>query len=315
MLVVNPMATSTSVRLRDVLARALGSDLKLDLCETTHRGHATELAAQAADQGIDVVVVLGGDGTINEIVNGLLGPAPGSPDSSGPTAAGPALAIVPGGSTNVFSRALGISRDPVEATSELLEALRNGHTRKVGLGRVNDRWFTFTAGLGLDADAVRRVELARAKGHRPTPSRYTRCAVSAFFAADRRHPHLRLEIPGEEPVEGLYLGIIGNTAPWTYFRSQPIVLTPEVSFESGLDLIALRRMGLMGTLWSASGMLSKTGIRGRSARKFLDVTEFRLTADEPLHMQVDGDYVGLCKSADFLAVPSALRVVAGPTAP
>jgi diacylglycerol kinase family enzyme len=316
LLVVNPKATATSARERDVLARALGSDLKVDVCETTHRGHATELGMQATEEGLDVVVVLGGDGTINEVVNGLLGSAP-SPDvqpdtEAGPAATTPALAVVPGGSTNVFSRALGISRDPVEATSELLEALRTGHTRRVGLGRVNQRWFTFTAGLGLDADAVRRVELARAKGRRATPSRYTRCAVSAYFAADHHHPHLTLTIAGQEPVEGLYLGIVGNAAPWTYFRSQPIVLTPGASFDAGLDLIALRRMGLAGTLWAASGMLTKNGIRGRASRKFLDLHEFRLDADEPLHLEVDGDYVGLCESAEFRAVPDALRVVVGP---
>jgi diacylglycerol kinase family enzyme len=256
------------------------------------------------------VVVLGGDGTINEVVNGLL--AGGAP--TGADAAIPALAVVPGGSTNVFSRALGISRDPVEATSELLEALRTGHTRTVGLGRVNERWFTFTAGLGLDADAVRRVELARAKGRKATPTRYTRCAVNAFFAADRRHPHLTLTVPGEDPVEGLYLAIVGNTAPWTYFRSQPIVLTPEVDFDNGLDLIARSKLGLVGTLWAVGGMFSKDGIRGRKTPKCFDLSQFRLDADEPVHLQVDGDYVGMCESADFRAVPDALRVVVGPAA-
>src|SRR5580692_4968943 len=160
MLVVNPKATATSERERDILTRALGSDLKLDVVQTAYRGHAIELGAQAAEAGLDLVVVLGGDGTINEIVNGLLGSGPWQ----GSAAATPALAVVPGGSTNVFSRALGIARDPVVATSELLEALRAGRSRRIGLGRVDDRWFTFTAGLGIDADAVRRVERARNKG-------------------------------------------------------------------------------------------------------------------------------------------------------
>jgi diacylglycerol kinase family enzyme len=316
MLVVNPKATATSERQRDILTRALGSDLKVDLAETTHRGHAIEYGAQAAESGLDLVVVLGGDGTINEVVNGLLGSGPwrgdpatsGEPGQAAPT---PALAIVPGGSTNVFSRALGIARDPVIATSELLDALHAGRSRRIGLGRVDDRWFTFTAGLGLDADAVRRVERSRAKGKRATPTRYTRKTLRALFAMDRRHPTLTLERPGEEPESGLFLGIAANTAPWTYFRSKPIVLTPDASFDGGLDLVSLRRMGLMRTLWATSGMLTEAGLRDtRSSRIYRDLSEFRLVSTEPMPLQVDGDYIGERESATFRAVPSALRVIA-----
>jgi diacylglycerol kinase family enzyme len=306
MLVVNPNATATSERQRDILTRALGSDLKVDLAQTTHRGHAIEYGAQAAEAGLDLVVVLGGDGTINEVVNGLLGSGPWkgqNPDA-------PALAVVPGGSTNVFSRSLGIARDPVVATSELLDALRAGRSRRIGLGRVDDRWFTFTAGLGIDADAVRRVERARGKGRAATPTLYTRATARSFFAMDRRHPPLTLERPGEEPVTGLFLGIVANTAPWTYFRSKPIVLTPDVSFDTGLDLVATRRMRTIGTLWSMSGMITPQGIRGRNARVYRDLREFRLVSDTPIHLQVDGDYLGEREAATFRAVPSALRVIA-----
>jgi diacylglycerol kinase family enzyme len=310
MLVVNPKATATTERQRDILTRALGSDLKVDLAETQRRGHAIEYAAQAAESGLDLVVVLGGDGTINEVINGLLGSGPFTPTPDGADE-GPALAIVPGGSTNVFSRSLGIARDPVVATSELLEALRAGRSRRIGLGRVDDRWFSFTAGMGLDADAVRRVERARAKGRRPTPTRYSRSTLRALLAMDRRHPTLTLERPGEAPEPGLFLGIAANTAPWTYFRSKPIVLTPDASFEGGLDLIAMRRMGLARTLWAASGMLTETGLRDtRSSRIYPNLSEFRLVAAEPMHVQVDGDYLGERESATFRAIPNALRVIA-----
>ncbi|HEX3824548.1 MAG TPA: diacylglycerol kinase family protein [Mycobacteriales bacterium] len=306
MLVVNPKATATSERQRDILTRALGSDLKVDLAQTTHRGHAIEYGAQAAEAGLDLVVVLGGDGTINEVVNGMLGSGPWHGES--PTT--PALAVVPGGSTNVFSRSLGIARDPVVATSELLEALRVGRSRRIGLGRVDERWFTFTAGLGIDADAVRRVERARVKGKHPTPTRYSRATARSFFAMDRRHPPLTLERPGEEPETGLYLGIVANTAPWTYFRSKPIMLTPDASFDAGLDLVAMRRMRTLGTLWSMSGMLTPGGLRGRSARTYHDLSEFRLVSDRPIPLQVDGDYLGESEAGTFRAVPSALRVIA-----
>jgi diacylglycerol kinase family enzyme len=156
LLVVNPKATTTSERARDVLAHALASEVKLDVVHTTHRDHATELASQAAADGLDLVVALGGDGTVNECVNGIL--------SEGPREDLPAFAVVPAGSTNVFARALGLPNSPVEATGVLLQALMEDRRRRVGLGTADGRWFTFNAGLGVDAGAVGRVEAPRSKG-------------------------------------------------------------------------------------------------------------------------------------------------------
>ena len=311
LLVVNPKATATSARVRDVLARALGSDLKVDVAETQRRGHAIALGAQATQEGYDVVVALGGDGTVNEIVNGLLD----GNTSPGPRTEQPALAVVPGGSTNVFSRALGIPRDPVEATGSLLDALREDRSRWIGLGRATSpgdeqRWFTFTAGLGLDADAVRMVERARAKGKPATPSRYTRATLGRFFfGTDRRHGAITLHRPGEEPVPGLFLGIVGNTTPWTYFRGHPITLTTTATFETGLDLVVLNRLGVVRTLWAASGMLNGRGVRGRSKLALHDLREFRLVAERPMHFEVDGDYLGERDNVHFQSVPSAIRVI------
>jgi diacylglycerol kinase family enzyme len=312
LLVVNPKATATSARVRDVLARALGSDLKVDAVETQRRGHAIELGARATIEGYDLVVALGGDGTVNELVNGILR---GDGTSPGPRTDQPALAVVPGGSTNVFSRALGIPRDPVEATGSLLDALREDRSRWIGLGRagspgLGERWFTFAAGLGLDADAVRMVERARAKGKAPTPSRYTRATLGRFFfGTDRRHGALTLERPGEEPIEGLFLGIVGNTTPWTYFRGHPITLTTTASFDAGLDLVVLRKLGVVRTLWAASGMITGQGVRGRSRLALHDLREFRLVAERPIHFEVDGDYLGERDDVRFTSVASAIRVV------
>jgi len=312
LLVVNPKATATSARVRDVLARALGSDLKLDVAETQRRGHAIELGARATQEGYDLVVTLGGDGTVNEVINGILRDSAGH---GGPQTEQPALAVVPGGSTNVFSRALGISRDPVEATSVLLDALREDRSRWIGLGRIgspglSDRWFTFTAGMGLDADAVRMVERARAKGRPATPSRYTRATLGRFlFGTDRRHPAITLERPGEEPIPGVFLGIIGNTTPWTYFGEHPITLTTTATFDTGLDLLAMRRFGIIRTLYAASGMLTGHGARGKSALILRDLREFRLVADRPMHVEVDGDYLGEREILTVHSVPAAIRVI------
>jgi diacylglycerol kinase family enzyme len=310
LLVVNPKATATTARVRDVLARALGSDLKVDVAETQRRGHAIELGAQAASEGFDVAVVLGGDGTVNEVVNGLLRSLDNAPDDAAARASLPALAVVPGGSTNVFSRALDIPRDPIEATGYFLDALREGRSRRIGLGRADERWFTFTAGIGLDADAVRMVERVRAKGKAASPTRYAWAALRQFFRdTDRRHPALTLEIPGHEPVTGLYLGIVGNTAPWTYFGDHPITLTPTASFDTGLDLAAMRRLRTVGTLLAAASMLRPDGLRGQAVSTWADLSEFTLRADRPMHVEVDGDYLGERESLRFRAVPQALRVI------
>ncbi len=303
LLVVNPKATATTARARDVLSRALASDLKLDVVETTHRGHAIELAREAVADGIDVLVALGGDGTVNEVVNGLLAEGP-SPDL-------PLLAVVPGGSTNVFTRALGISRDPVEATSELLDALRAGRTRRVGLGRADDRWFTFTAGLGLDAQAVRAIDLRRAGGRALTPTMFVWAAIREYLThTDRRQPLIRLERPGEDPVDGLFLGIVTNTAPWTYFFDRPVHVTPDASWEGGLDLLAMRRIGALATGRAALGMLSsrRPGPRGRAVLQLHDVSEFRLAAARPLAFQIDGEYLGERETVRFTAARNILRV-------
>lgn len=307
LLVVNPKATATTARARDVLARALGSELKVDVAETQHRGHAIELGRQAVADEAELVVVLGGDGTVNEVVNGLLDAAP--------PAGAPLLAVVPGGSTNVFSRALGISRDPVEATGELLDALRAGSSRSIGLGRAGGRYFTFAAGLGLDAQAVAEVDRLRATLNRSTPRMFVRAALRQYLRhTDRRHPGLALHREGAEPVEGLFFGIVANTEPWTYFFDRPIRATPLGGFDTGLDVFAMRRLGPVAVGRASLGMFfgGQRGPRGRAVRHFHDLSSFTLVADRGLAFQVDGEYLGEREAVHFSAWPQALRVVCRP---
>lgn len=301
LLVVNPVATTTDRRTLDVLTSALASETKLEVVATTGRGHAVELGRQAAEDGLDLVVVLGGDGTINEIVNGLL--------HGGPATDLPALGVVPGGSTNVFARAVGLPNSPIEATAALLEALRVGSARSLGMGRANDRWFTFTAGVGLDADAVRLVERARARGRRSTPQLYALSAARRFFRSDRRHPHLTVRLPGHEPMTGLFLTIVSNTAPWTYINRRPVTMTTTASFDRGLDVVALRRLRTFGTLLVAGRMLTRDGIRGRQVLTLIDQPDLIVEAACPMPIQVDGDYLGTVSRVHFRSVPDALRVL------
>lgn len=302
LLVVNPKATATTERMRDVLAHALASETKLDVVQTQARGHATSLARQAAVDGLDVVVSLGGDGTVNEVVNGLL--------ADGPAAGLPALAVVPGGNANVFARALGLPAEPVEATSQLLDALRTQRRRAVGLGRADERWFTFCAGLGLDAEVVRRVERQRAGGRRATPALFVRQGITQFFLHARgSRPEITVHADGREP-ERVGLALVCNSDPWTYLGPRPVRPCPRAGFDTGLDLFGLRRMGTVTTLRHLRQILSRRPApRGRAVLALHDQDGFRLVADTPRALQVDGDDLGDRAEVTFRAVPAALDVL------
>lgn len=303
LLVVNTAATAVTSKTRDILARALASELTVDVAETTHRGHATELGVQARRDGLDLVVALGGDGTVNEVVNGLL--------VDGPGPAAPALAVVPGGSTNVFSRALGQSRDPVEATAEFLAAIRAGRERLISLGRADSRWFTFTAGFGFDADVVRRVERLRADGRVSTAALYARAGVAQFaLGRDRYRPPISLSGDGVPTQSGFFLCIAANTSPWTYIGRWPVRLLPHSSFDEGLDLFALRRTGTVQMLRHVARAVRGTPPPPHpTLRTLTAVREVHLSSARPLGVQVDGDYVGEQSDLLLRSVPGALRVV------
>lgn len=287
-----------------MLLAALRHDLKVDVAETSHRGHAVGLARRARSDGLDLVVAVGGDGTVNEVVNGLLD------EAAGPRT--PDLAIVPGGSTNVLARNLGIPEDPIEATGQLLDAVRSGRRRPLGLGRLDERWFTFCAGVGYDADVIRAVEELRARGRRSTLPLYTRAAVRRFFAQPdrRRGGPLTLERDGADPVPGIALAVVTNCAPWTYLDSRPLNPTPQASFDTGLDLFALTRLPLVGTLRHLAEItLTDRGPRGRDVILLHDQTAFALTSSRPVPVQVDGDYLGERTAMTLRSYPAALHLV------
>ncbi|MEV4664728.1 diacylglycerol kinase family protein [Micromonospora echinofusca] len=311
-LVVNPKATTTSERSRDVLVRALRSEVDLSVRYTRRRGHATDLAREAAEEGADVVVTLGGDGTVNEVVNGLMTAQPLTlPNGATPAERLPALATVPGGSTNVFARALGLPRDWPDGTSMILEGLRLGRYRTIGLGRADDRYFTFCAGFGLDAAVIHRVEQARRRGRVSTPALYFRSTAAQYFLnSDRRHPAISMERPGE-PAEGeLATVIIQNTAPWTYLGDREVNPNPEASFDLGLDVLALRQLRVASTTRTVTQFFSRTpDPHGRQVLRLHDVAEFTLVSARPQAFQLDGDYLGEREKVRFTSIPAALRVI------
>ncbi len=306
LLVVNPSATTTSPRTREVLVRALGSEVKLEVAQTDHRGHARELGQRAGREGMDLVVTLGGDGTVNEVVNGLL-------TSGSPSRDLPHLAVVPGGSTNVFARAVGLPRDPVEATGAILDALRDGGRRTIGLSCAGDRWFTTSAGVGLDAEVVHAVDQRRQdRGVRHSGRLYVGTALRRFLReTDRSSPALTLRRPGVDPITGLFLVLVGNSSPWTYLRSHPVNPTPSASFETGMDVFGLTRLTLPRTLHHARQFFAGSGHppHGRHVMNLHDQSAFSLESTRPIAFQVDGEYVGEIVHLDFRSQPDALTVV------
>jgi diacylglycerol kinase family enzyme len=303
-LVVNPQATSTTPGGRDVLAYALASQVKLEVVETDYRGHAKAIANSAAREGVDLVVAHGGDGTVNEVVNGLLADTDGDPAE---LVRAPMLGVVPGGSANVFARALGISDDPVEATHHLLHAIEETRIRSVGLGLADGHWFTFNSGLGWDADVVASV--SKRRGKETSATLYTRAAIVNHLRPPLGRPTLTVRIPGEEPVEVL-TAFISNTDPWSYLRTRPIHLNRDCSFDSGLGLLALSGLGLPTVFKHLRQALSTEGnLRGRRLLRRDDVSVIRIDAAQPVNFQLDGDLLGQRTRAEFLSVPGALRVL------
>jgi diacylglycerol kinase family enzyme len=310
LLIVNPRATSTTGLRRDVIARALSSAVDLSVTETRYRGHASRLAGTAAAGGHGLVLTLGGDGTANEAINGIM--AAGRAAGQEKADLLPAFAPLPGGSANVFTRALGLPPDPVDAVGQVLRALAAGQERRIGLGLAMGRYFAFNAGLGLDAEVVRAVEAQRALGKAAAPGLYLRTAVRQFYrVTDRRHAALTLHREGE-PADGpVFLVIVSNTAPWTYLGQRPVHISRQASFETGLDVIAFRTLRTPGTFRAIGQMLSGSGrpLRGRHLISLHDEPRVRVTAGRPVAFQVDGEYMGEHESVLFESIPEAIRVI------
>jgi diacylglycerol kinase family enzyme len=316
LLIVNPSATSTTRLRRDVIASALASAFQLDVTETRYRGHATKLASAARSEGYGLVLTLGGDGTVNEAVNGILGSDKERASApSGISAADlPAIAALPGGSANVFAGALGLPRDPIDATGQILRAVAEHRVRTIGLGSADGRYFTFNAGLGLDAEVVRAVQGLRAHGEPVTPALYVRMALRQFYRqTDRRHPPLTIERDHEPPEDPVFVAIVSNTTPWTYLGRREVNANPRAGFDTGLDLFALRKLSTFSTFTAIGKMLTASSdgtLRSRSVLAYHDEPCLRMSASRPVAFQIDGEYVGERERVTFRSTPKALRVIA-----
>jgi diacylglycerol kinase family enzyme len=341
LLIVNRHATSMTATVTDLAVRSLAGLVDLDVERTRYRGHARELAA-ASDA--DLVIVHGGDGSINEAVNGVMSRAdsvtpggndppqtppahggaarppipPWAPGGGGPAdlvagGGGPQVAVIPGGGANVLARALGVPLDAAAAIRQLRDAIATGRHRTIGLGLAADRYFTFSAGLGMDAEVVREVDRMRAQGRRESVPLFLRAMMLQYYrGTDRRRPALTVERDGEPPIGGLFMTIVTNRSPWTYFRGRPLLPVPNPDFNSGLDLLALRRIRLT-TIFNAVGQMlyvRSRPPRGRDMLSVLGSESLTLRSARPIALQADGEYLGETEAVKFQFVPCALRVVA-----
>lgn len=299
LLIVNVNAQTVTPRKVSVIERALSSEFKVDLVRTERRGHGIEVARRAVQEGFDLVVALGGDGTVNEIANGLAG-------SHVP------LGIIPGGGTNVLARSLGIPIDPVEATGLLL-ARRDRAPRRVPLGRAGDRYFTFSCGVGLDGAIVRRVEQRQLLKKTGGQGFYVWTALSTLLLRyDRRRPHIELRWGPDlaEHRRGLFLAMCQKSSPYTYLGTRPMRVCPNADLDVGLDVLAVNSMKTLFILRMAARTLgSGRHTRNRHVLYLHDQPRIEIVCDRPMPVQADGEYVGEKDRLTLESVPDCLSLL------
>lgn len=307
LLIVNPYATTVSDRLKNLVVYALQGRYEVETVATEAQNHATEIGREVRDHGYDLVVAFGGDGTLNEVANGLAG-------TDVP------VSVLPGGSTNVVSRTLGIPNDVVDATEHLLALVDEWRPRQIDLGRADDRHFVFSCGAGIDATVVKRVDAHPRLKSAAGPYYFSWAAISAFYRQYIVNPvRLRVDVDGKTS-EGV-TALAQNSDPFTYFASRPIRVCEGVAIDDGsLSLAVLKRARQrdMPTLIPRLFSEQRPAARHRQVEHFEDVaaatvasvSETKDGIARPFPIQVDGDYIGERTQLELAVEPGALTIVA-----
>lgn len=308
LLVANTFATTTDDAIQTQVVNQLSKSLDITVVNTSARNDAIEIARTAQQKGFDLVIALGGDGTVNEIANGLL--------LGGPNPEGPLLAAIPGGNGNVFARNMGLSENPLEATEQILNALAINEYKEIGVGKITtnniSRWFLFNAGIGLDAAVIAEMETRRASGKIVSDVAYAALALRELFArTDRSHGSLSLVSDSGEVHRDAHFALIVNLAPWAYLGSKPLNPLPLASHDTALDVYAPTSLSVPAVV-----RLTRRAIAGKSAEKesnviaLIDQRQVHIQSDRALWIQVDGDIVTQSTELTATHVPNALRVLA-----
>lgn len=303
-IVTNPVARRTRPHLSRWVADDLSSVAKVRVQPTTHRNHASEIAADAAAEGIDAVVALGGDGTVNEVLQGI---------ATTPTR----LAVLPGGSTNVYARILGLPRTLMSATAMLRQAIAANRTRRVPAGRINDRWFAWCAGFGYDAEVVGEVE------RHPRMKRYLGQPAFLWHGGGVRSrmqdTTIRVkaapsdEDGGQQVPRDVRVGgaaVICNADPYTFLGPLASRMCPAATLERGLDCTALNDLS-----WSTLTSVVRTALTGAGVVELDQVTAWHdrewydLSAAEPLAVHTDGDPIWTAHQVHARVIRDAIDVL------
>ncbi len=290
-MIVNPYSSGmTSKREREIVT-TLREHVDLEVRRTERGGHAPKLAQELMESGpLDVLISCGGDGTANEILNGM---ALGNDTAE----ERPAFAIVPAGGTNVLARSIGYPNHPVRATPKLVEAIVERRTRRINLATADERVFMFAAGVGLDAEVVKRVERRRS-GRRPSDMAHMTTVVG-YYATQRFVLNERMTVTVDGTGEQLRaaLVLVGNTTPMTYMGRIPVHFMPQATLEGGLDFMAPGRANAGFAIrngMQAMGMGRKHHrlVSEEKMRVHHDVPGLTIECDEPQPVQVDGEFIG-----------------------
>lgn len=318
LLVVNSFASSVTARNTVIVHRALSRHHDVQIVETNRRGHATRFAQDAAHREVDLVISFGGDGTLNEVASGVAGSQT-------------SLGVLPGGSTNVFARTIGLPNDPIAAVNMLVSGLEDpqANIRPIGLGRVNGRFFCFHTGVGYDAAVVRNVEtrasLKRWAGH----PLFIYAALQTWLNKyDRHHPHFTVAadaaIGGPGSISGSdintydpqrfvddgYFTVVLNTNPYSFLGNRALDLSPAAGLDKPLVAVTFRTMSAIAIIRTLAGALKGGGVTpSEHVACFNDVHELIIENATPFPYQVDGDYLGESTRLHFRHVPEAVRLL------
>ena len=304
LLVVNTFATTTNTQIQTEITQILSKAFDLKVINTTGRNDAISIAHQAQDY--EIIIGLGGDGTLNEIANGLL--------LDGPNPTGPILAAIPGGNGNVFIRNMGMSKNPIVACQQLISAVAKNQIRTIGVGKITteniSRWFLFNAGIGLDAAVLAQMEARRDKGKLASDTAYAGLALRELLRTDRKNPALSLVSETGQIFRNAYFALLVNLAPWAYLGERPLNPLPNAGHDTALDLYAPTALSFPVIV-----RLIRRAIAGNSTELDNDVitlhdqNRLHIKSDRLHWIQVDGDVVTQSNELTAIHVPAALRVL------
>jgi diacylglycerol kinase family enzyme len=300
LLVWNPVSTQVTAESVGSVLVAMAARLEVVAMHTLEAGDGERLGGLAVEQGFDAVFVLGGDGTANEVVNGVGDRLP--------------IGVLPGGGTSVLPRVLGLPQDLEEAVERLCDALEEESVRSIALGTVNGRRFSFAAGIGIDAEIVKRID-ARGRGGedadeaaRPGDLWFVREAISVLLEGEYSSPSMRIEVPGQEDLQAATV-FVANCSPWSFAGPVPLDVAPDASFEGGFDLVTLESVEPRSAPRKIASLLRRKDDDEDGVRRLHGLEEATVRCDRPMPVQVDGELLGEFDQIELGVVRDAARLL------